>query len=340
MQIKPEQLLPTLNKSLPPLVWIACDDPLLLQEACDQVRASAREQGFSEREVMHAGNDFVWNDLLQSASAMSLFAERKLIDLRLASSKLDSGAKEALQYFAGHPSDDNLLLISSPKVEKAAQSTKWFKTIEGPGVFVAIWPVKTEELPRWISQRLKQKGMTADQDAIRLLAERVEGNLLAAVQEIEKLGIISDSQHLDLNTVMQAVADSARFNIFDLIDAALLGQSVRALKVLQHLQAEGAEPLMVLNLLVRELRSLCQMRREVEQGQNINGVIQSHRVWFNRKAAVGKALQQHSVTSLSAILSDSRIVEQSVKGIKPNNPWDELASLTLRLAGTPTALSA
>lgn len=339
MQIKPEQLVDTLQKQRPPAVWVAGDEPLLSQECCDSVRLFARQQGFTEREVMHAGADFNWDDLLQSANSLSLFSEQKLIDLRLPTAKLDTDARQALTRYLASPPDDTLLLISSPRVEKASQNTKWFKALEAPLAFVQIWPVKTEELPRWLGQRLRDRGLTADEEALALLAERVEGNLLGAIQEIEKLSILGEGTRLDSEMIARAVADNARYNVFGLAEACLAGHAARTLRMLDHLRAEGAEALMIVNVLARELRLLSLMRQEVEAGQNINGVIQKHRIWYNRKQAVSQALQRLTTERLASLLETAWQVDQCVKGMIRGNPWDLLADICLELAGEKTALT-
>lgn len=339
MQVKPEQLISILEKQRLPAVWVAGDEPLLSQECCDSVRQFARQQGFTERQVMHAGADFNWSDLLQSASSLSLFAEQKLIDLRLTSAKLDPDGKQALSHYVANPPDDTLLLISSPRVEKASQNTKWFKAIEGPLAFVQIWPVKPEELPRWLGRRLQARGLQADNEALALLAERVEGNLLAAIQEVEKLTILSESGQVDSKLIARSVADSARYNVFGLLEACLAGHAARALRMLAHLQAEGAEPLMIVNILSQELRQLSVMRQAVDTGQNINGVLQQQRIWFNRKQAVSQALQRLTLQELSALLSIAWEVDQSVKGMALGNPWNSLADICLRMASGTSALA-
>lgn len=339
MQAKPEQLISQFKNKPMPVIWISGDETLLVQEACDGVRRFAKEKGFMEREVLDAHSAFDWNTLLQSSYSLSLFAEKKLIDLRLASPKLDNEAKKALQAYVENPGEDNLLLITSGKIEKVSTTTKWFKAIESKAWFVQIWPVNTQQLPGWIAQRLKKYNLSADPDAIRLLCDRVEGNLLAANQEIEKLSLLTESNNLTVEMVMRSVADSSRFNVFSLIDSTLEGNSSRALKILYHLKAEGAELLQILNLLCRELRALTRMCAKIDQGQNINGVMQSERVWNNRTGIVGNALAYHSIKSLEGILKDAMIVDQSVKGLLKNNPWDEMAALLLKVANTETCLS-
>lgn len=332
MLIKPDQLTARLKKAPPPFVWIGGDDTLLVQEACDKVRQFAREQGFSEREVLDAGTGFDWNQLLAAGNTLSLFAERKLIDMRLGSAKLDDTARSALLGYLENPNPDNLLLLTTGKIDKAAQSTKWFKALESKGLFCQIWPISEQQLPQWITERLQQNGMTADADAVRLLAERVEGNLLAAAQEVEKLRLLITGTHLDAATVMSVVADSSRFNVYTLIDACLEGHSARALKILNHLQAEGEDCLKILSPLCYQVRNLAMMAAETEQGRSIPAVLQAHGVWSNRTQLVGSALQRHSRGSLQALLERARLVDQSVKGLLDKRPWDELAGMVLGLS--------
>ena len=340
MLIRPEQLIQHLQKQLPPLVWITGDEALLVQEACDTVRQFAREQGFSEREVHDAGASFNWSALRESAAAMSLFAERKIIDLRLHSPKLDNDGKDALQEYVDNPGDDNLLLVSCGRMEKAALNTKWFKALETRGIVVQIWPVSAQQLPGWVAQRLKKAGLAADQDSIQIICQRVEGNLLAAAQEIDKLALLAGDRQLTADIVARAVADSSRFNVFALVDAALAGQAGKALNILNHLRAEGDDPLKLLYFLTREVRVLLRMQEKITQGQNINGVMQAERVWQNRTSIVGHALRQHNVKSLENLLLQARLVDQSVKGLLDLPPWDEVTMMVLSLAGMPVALRA
>ena len=238
MIIKPEQLSGRLKQGSHALVWVSGDESLLVQEACDVVRQFARSEGFGEREVMDAGANFNWDQLFTAGSALSLFADRKLIDLRLHTAKLEEEAREALEAYLANPNPDYLLLLTTAKIDKASQATKWFKTLEGKALFCQIWPISEQQLPQWIKQRLAQHGLTADSDALQLLADRVEGNLLAAAQEIEKLLLQTSATHLDVQTIMAAVADSSRYNVFDLKEACLAVNSRRALKILAQLQAE------------------------------------------------------------------------------------------------------
>ena len=331
MQIKSDQLAARLKQNSLPMIWISGEDPLLVQEACDTVRQFAREQGFTEREVLDAGANFNWNQLLASGSSLSLFADRKLIDLRLAG-KLDDDAREALSAYLDNPNPDNLMLLTTGKIEKQAQSTKWFSGLESRALFCPIWPVSERDLPQWIRQRLQKHGLTAEPEAIEVLVERVEGNLLAANQEVEKLRLLVNTTHLDAQTVLEAVVDNSRFTVFALTDACLAGNSGRALNVLNHLQAEGEEALFILNMLCREIRALAGIMADVNQGMNPHSAMQQRGVWQSRQSLISGALERHSANSLQKLLDRARIVDQSVKGLLYNRPWDELASVTLGLS--------
>ena len=340
MQVKPEQVLSELTNKIPPVIWVAGDETLLVQESCDQIRKFAQAQGFSEREVYTVHSGFDWNILLESSNSLSLFAEKKLIDLRLNSAKLDDAGKKALHAYLANPSEDNLLLISSPRVEKAATNTKWFKQIESEAYFIVIWPINSQNLAAWIRQRLKSHGLTADGQAIDILCQRTEGNLLATAQEIDKLSILADNKELDASMVARAVADSARFNVFTLIDTAIAGNSARALNILYHLKAESEDPLKILNFICKEIRSLCKMALQLENGQSISAVMQSERVWRNKMGPVSTALNNHSLAQLQAFLNDASLIDQSVKGLNKLNTWDELSRMILSMSGDNLDLSA
>ena len=329
MQVKAEQLNTRLKQELPPFIWIAGDETLLVQEACDAVRTQARNLGFDEREVLDADAQFDWNRLLAAGSALSLFAERKVFDLRVANGKLDDKARAALAIYLDNPNPDYLLLLSTGRVDKAAQSTKWFKQLEGKGWFCPIWPVSEQQLPQWIRQRLSAQGIETDADAVALLTERVEGNLLAAAQEIEKLRLLAGTDRLDGASVVTLVADSSRYSVFALVDACLAGNPARALRIVAHLEAEGEQCLGVLARLCGELRNLAAMQAEIERGQNPHAVMQGHRVWSNRTELVGGALRRHNQRTLEVLLDKARIVDQAVKGLLEDKPWEVLRTLVL-----------
>ncbi|MDR0781645.1 MAG: DNA polymerase III subunit delta [Pseudomonadales bacterium] len=332
MQIKPEQLIASLRKQLPPVVWISGDEALLMQEACDGVRRLAKEQGFSERQVLDVGPGFDWNQLLAANSELSLFAERKLIDLRLGAHKVDEAARAALMEYLERPNPDNLLLLTTGRIDKQSQSTKWFKQLESAGAFCQLWPVSEQQLPAWIGQRLAAQGIRAEPEALQLLADRVEGNLLAAAQEADKLRLLVNGEHLDVAQVQELVADNARYSVFALIDTCLAGNGERALRILSHLRGEGEELLYLLTMLCREIRALAAMQADLAQGQSLNTVLQTHRVWGAKQAQVSRALQAHRQSTLLALLERARRIDQSVKGLLKLNEWDEISALALRFS--------
>lgn len=344
MKIKADQLTRTLNNNNLPLYWLAGDEPLLMQESADIIRAYYRDNGFTEREVFNVDKSFNWSNFSQASGNLSLFAERKIIELRLSSAKLDEPGKKAIQHYLDDLNPDYLLLISGPKLDAPTLKTKWFSKIEGTGVLVQIWPINRENLGSWLQQRLRRDGIQAEAEALGLLADKVEGNLLAAMQEIEKLKLLAANQDdstitLDAKTVMQVVADSSRYNAYQLVDSALLGDMLRSQKMLAGLRNEGVYPLVILGALTRELRNLLPMLEKKQQGQSVSGIIQSARVWFNRKQAVTNALSRIDTNTVWQLLDHARLIDQSIKGMSSANPWDELSLLLLKLSGAPTAAS-
>ncbi|MCF5632714.1 DNA polymerase III subunit delta, partial [Pseudomonas syringae] len=279
MKLAPAQLGKHLQGTLAPVYVISGDDPLLCQEAADAIRAAARQQGFDERQVFSADASFDWGTLLQAGASMSLFAERRLLELRLPSGKPGDKGAAALMEYCARPAEDTLLLISLPKLDGSAQKTKWGKAlIEGAQTqFVQIWPVDIGQLPQWIRQRLSQAGLAATQDAVELIAARVEGNLLAAAQEIEKLKLMAEEGQITVETVQAAVADSARFDVFGLTDAVLNGEAAHALRMLEGLRGEGVETPVILWALTRELRALANMSQQFSQGVPLDKIFSSAR---------------------------------------------------------------
>lgn len=342
MKLNPAQLTKHLQGSLAAVYLVSGDESLLCQEACDAIRAAARAQGFSERLVFHAEANFDWGQLYEAGASLSLFAEKKLIELRIPSGKPgDKGAAALLEYLA-RPAEDCVLLISLPKLDGSAQKTKWAKAlIESPlSQFIQIWPIDSQQLPQWIRQRLSSVGLAASPEAVELIAARVEGNLLAAAQEVEKLRLLVSGDQLDLATTEAAVADSARFDLFGLIDAALLGQAQHALRMLEGLQAEGVEPPVILWALAREIRQLAQLSLSHSQGVPLEKAFASCRppVWDKRRPILTKALQRHPYPRWQQMLSDAQRIDAQIKGQAPGSVSNALSRLCLLLAGKRLAL--
>ena len=342
MKIKAEQLTRTLENQNPTAYWLAGDDPLLMQEAADQVRKHYQNKGFGERQIFNIDRSFNWDNFSQTTDNLSLFSEQKIIELKLTSSKLEEAGKNALHAYLAKPNPEFLILIISPKLESSMLSTKWFKIIESHSAFVQIWPINREGLGAWLTRRLLREGISAEPNALELLVDKVEGNLLAATQEIEKLKLLVSQDNktnisLDVNTVMQVVADSSRYSVYHLVDAALKGDAVRSQKILRTLRAEGLLPLPILATITRELRTLLPLIERKEQGQGINAIMQTARIWFNKKQAVGSALGRINTQDIWHFLEHTRRVDQSIKGIIRANSWDELSLLLLAISGQSTA---
>jgi DNA polymerase III subunit delta len=338
MQLKPEQLAQQLKKGLAPIYFIHGDELLLVQEAADAVRACARAQGYSEREVFNVDRDFDWYQLAESSNNLSLFAERRILEVRMPTGKPGDAGGKALREYAARPAEDTLLLVVSGKLDAQQRKSKWVTELEAAGVGIQIWPVDARALPQWIRMRMQGLGLQPSTEAAQLLAERIEGNLLACAQEIDKLKLLLGQGAVDAAAVTAAVTDSARFDVYGLVDAALAGQADRSLRMLAGLRGEGVEPVLVTWALARELRSLAAMAWETARGDAPASVLARHRVWSSRQAVVGKALTRHKLAAWQAMLGDCAHLDRVVKGQTPGNPWDELVQLCLRLAGRPLAL--
>lgn len=318
MRLKAADLGASLKQGLAPVYLVSGDDALLLQEACDAVVEAARGAGFGERSVLHAERGFEWNDLLQDAASMSLFAERRIIDLRVAAGGFDRAASEALRRYAQAPPDDTLLLIRAPRLDGKQQKSAWFRALEQAGVVVQVWPLTPHELPRWLAGRLRSAGLTLEDDALERLAERVEGNLLAAVQEIEKLKLAGLETPVSAPALMEVLEDAARFESFDLVDGTLAGDGRRVARVLATLREEGVAVQAVLGALTWQLRQIAD-----------GGYLPA-----SRQRLVGGFLERiGGAGAVDAILAECALVDAQSKGQLAGEPWESLELLLLRLCG-------
>ena len=337
MKLAPAQLGKHLQGPLSPVYVISGDEQLLCQEACDAVRTACRQQDFSERQVLNVETGFDWGLLVEAGASLSLFAEKRLLELRIPNGKPgDKGAAALLEYLE-RPAEDTVLLISLPKLDGNTQKTKWAKAlIDGKQVqFVQIWPVDAGQLPQWIRQRLSQAGLAADQEAVELIAARVEGNLLAAAQEIEKLKLLAEAGQVTAATVQAAVADSARYDVFGLIDATLQGQPEHALRMLDGLRGEGVEPLFIMTMLAREVRQLANIALLYSQGIPLERAFAQARppIWDKRRPLVSKALQRHDGAGWQRLLMSAQVIDEQIKGQAEGDPWAGLARLCLQISG-------
>lgn len=335
MRLRFDTLGSHIKQPLLPIYWVSGDEPFQVDEACKLLRSAAQQQGYSEREVYHVERGFNWDQLRQSADSLSLFAERKLIELRLPSGKPGTEGSKALVEYAKAAPTDTLLLIISGKLDTSTQKTKWFTAVESAGAWLAIWPIDTARLPQWIAQRMKLRNMQASPEALQLLSERIEGNLLAADQELEKLLLLYGPGTLDLSQVQSAVTDSARFDLFDFVDESQAGNADRVSRMLFGLRAEGVEPILVLWALAREIRSLAQMARSCAEGRTPDQAMAAMRVWDKRKPLIRKALSRERAEYWESLLKRCSELDKLVKGQGTGRIWDELLELALGIAGQP-----
>ena len=332
MQLKPEQLEQQLKQQgIQCCYLVSGEETLIVQECADAIRTAARAAGCTEREVIEIASPGDWQALLQSGGAMSLFAERKLIEVRLPSGKPGTeGSKAIVEYLA--MDTDDILLIVAGKIDRQSQKSKWYTGLDKAGAVITAWPIGANELPRWLTQRLKIAGLEADREAVQMLAERVEGNLLAAVQEVEKLKLLVTGNQVTAQTVMDTVLDNARYNTFGLVDTALAGDARGALRTLRGLQAESTQPPVVLWTLVRDIKLLATLAEDQRQGVPIAQAMNQRGVWRNRTSLIQRALQRHTVSSLEQLQSLAYAVDGSVKGFASGDPWDHLERMVAELA--------
>ena len=333
MQLNPEQLSSQLRKQLAPVYFISGDEPLRVMEAADAVRAAARGQGYDERELLTVQAGFDWDSLRAGGDNLSLFSQRRIIDLRLPTGKPGDAGAKALRAWAEQPPEDTLLLITAGKLEPAARKSKWVQALDRAGVVIFVWPLNASEFNAWVHARMRSRGLEPSPEAVDLLADRVEGNLLACVQEIDKLYLLHGGGPLAAEAITGMVADHSRFDVYGLVDTALAGKSARSVRILHGLHAEGIAPPVVLWALAREVRQLAAMAAVVASGQSVAQVLGQYRVWQARKALVGGALQRLPAARCNAMLRRCAAIDRVCKGQAAGNAWDELLQLTLELAG-------
>ena len=333
MRIKPESLANQLSRGLQPCYLISGNEALLANEAADLIRLQARNQGFAERQVFHS-DSINWDDFLSETQSMSLFADKRIMELRLPNSKPGTEGSKALVQFVETVAEDILLLVIAGKLDRSQQRSKWVTAIEGKGGHVQVWPVEQKYMPGWLTQRLKAKGIQADPEAVDILAGRVEGNLLAAQQEVEKLALLA-SGPLDAKTMADLVVNSARYDVFTLVDRCLMGNTEEALTNLQGLQEEGTEATFILWALTKEVRQLVQIKDACAQGQSLETAIRSAGVWQKRQPLVHKAARRTEPERASKLLKLCKLCDQAIKSNDYGDPWLKMRSLVTGLCGQP-----
>ena len=333
MLLRPERLAGHLERTLAPVYVISGDEPLLVQEASDAIRAKARQSGFADRLVFQTDDKgFDWQQLLGEANSLSLFADRKILEVRLPSGKPGDAGSKVIQAYCNACAPDNLLILIAPKLDRATQNSRWFKALGDVGIVVQVWPVSAAEMPRWLGQRLQQAGIRASAEAVKVLAERVEGNLLAAMQEIEKLKLLALSGEIDGTVISALVTDSARYDVFALTDRVLDGDAAATLHTLCGLRDEGTDATVLLWALTRELRILLAVA-EPDDGEGTDAAFARLHVWDKRKPLLRKALRRLTPARLALLMRQAGAIDRAVKGLRDAPVWEELTALALAFGG-------
>lgn len=344
MQIRADQLHGHLQRGLRPLYTVYGDEPLLVQEACDAIRAAARAAGHTERAVHTvAGAHFDWSGLLGAAQALSLFADRRLIEIHIPGGKPGKDGSEALQRYCERLGEDVVTLVVLPRLDKATQSGGWFSALDAAGLVVRVEPVERKALPQWIAQRLAAQGQRvqageAGQRTLAFFADRVEGNLLAAHQEIQKLGLLYPPGELSFEQVEAAVLNVARYDVFKLSEAVLAGQTPRVLRMLEGLEAEGEAPVLVHWTLAEDIRTLKRLHDAVAAGKPLAMALREQRVWGVKEKLCERAVPRLAAWEVAGLLDAAQCCDGIVKGLKhpdwPLDPWAALRRLALMVVET------
>ena len=335
MRVNAEQLEAQLQKGLLPVYLIFGDEQMLVEESADLVRQQARQLGANERQVWHVEGRFDWSQIQWQEQTMSLFDSQRLLEIRLPSGSPGKDGGEALRRFVENPPQDTTLLIISGKIDNRSQKSKWFTELDRVGSTTPIWPVDIAHLPRWISQRLKQHNLTASASVAALIAERVEGNLFAAAQEIEKLVLLCPDRQVTEEIVLASVADNARFQAFGLMDTVFKGEAAKVPRMISQLRAEGNDILAIFSAVSWSLHRMVDMASELNQGANIEQVFKAQKppIWDKAKPIMRQALARHEARRWQQFLQQMAQIDQAAKGSLANCPWTLLETLCLNVAG-------
>jgi DNA polymerase-3 subunit delta len=336
MQLRADALEGHLAKSLAPLYVITSDEHLLALEAADKIRRTARSQGYSEREVLTVERSFKWGELLAANQELSLFGDKKMIELRIPTGKPGKDGGAALQAYAKDLSPDNLTLITLPKLDWQTQKAAWVASLQQAAVYIDIASIERAQLPNWIGVRLAAQGQSADKQSLDFIADRVEGNLLAAHQEIQKLGLLHEPGKLTFEQIHDAVLNVARYDVFKLSEAMLSGDVARLVRMLEGLKGEGEALPLVLWAVAEEIRTLLKLKAGVAQGRPLGLLLKELRIWGPRERMMEPALRRVSLAALQAALQQAAQVDKMIKGLRARefagDAWDAMLQLALKVA--------
>lgn len=332
MRLQPQQLSQHLEKGLQPLYVLMGDEPLAQRECLDAIRSAARRQGYDERTSLTVERNFNWQQLAAFGQSISLFASQRILELSIPSGKPGTEGSKALQALAEKPMADTVMVVILPKLDRDGKNSAWFSALEQAGVSLALQEVEAQLLPQWIAKRLALQDQQTDAETLEFIAHQVEGNLLAAHQEIQKLGLLYPAGILATDTVRDAVLNVSRYDAFQLGEAVLAGDSERTVRILQGLQDEGAQPVAVMNPLLWVLRPLVRIKQAEVRGENLANAMQQARIYGDRQALVKRAVSRLSLRQLQAALLKLAEIDKTAKGLLRGDAWLEISRLCFGLA--------
>lgn len=332
MKTNPGQLPQLLRKSLAPVYLVSGDEPLLVQECCDQIRVAAKKAGFHDRLTFHADQQLDWNVVADEFSAMSLFSDQRRIEVRLPTGKLGDG-RSVIERVLQQPPEDIIVLLISARLDAAETRRKWYKELQTKGVHVPVWPVDADKFPGWLQQRASNQGLSLTRGALAMLAERLEGNLLAASQELDRLSLLNSGNTIDEEIIEQAVQDSSRFNGFELVTELLTGRAPHAGKIIGVLQQEGENPLGLLAVLTRDLNLLLELKSGSHKNENASAFFKKRGVFQPQRArALEQAARRLNPMQLQQAVNLCSQVDRAAKGFDELSPWHYLRDMSALLA--------
>ncbi|MDJ0653271.1 MAG: DNA polymerase III subunit delta [Xanthomonadales bacterium] len=339
MRLKPESIQQHLQSGLQPVYLVTGDEPLTVMETSQAIRDSARAAGIDERLVFDVDTGFDWDSIGSGSDNLSLFSSRRLLDVRVPSGKPGREGSAALRELASRaePGGD-VLLITMPRLDKRTLATAWAKALDQAGVVIQVWPVALNRLPGWLDQRMRAAGLSPEPAACRALANRIEGNMLAAAQEIEKLALLCQGRSVTAADIEHLVADSARFDVYRLVDSALAGHAGRALRIARSLRSEDSPLPVVAWALTREVRLLSRLRAALKRGANLQPILRDNQVWDSRKQLVDRAMRRLSPQQWSGALAGCARLDRLVKGAEAGDPWLQVDWLLVLIATGEPAL--
>jgi len=339
MNIKPEQLQNNLSSQLASVYFVFGAEILLVEQSLSLIKESAKANGYSERFRFDIDGNFSWDSIFSLISSPSLFAERRIIECRLTTGKIGVKGSKALTELAESLPDDILLVIYSGKLDMAQQKSKWFKALEGIGVVIQHWEVQSNQLVGWISNNMSQLGLNSNNDVANAIAYCTEGNLLATMQEIQKLKIAYPDGNIDLQEYLNQIDQQSQYSVFGMIDSALQGDSEKVNKIFNSLVEDATPPVILITSLYREIKNLVTMAIELKTNQTIETVLRNHRVWQKRKPLISNALKKHSYQKLQKLLLTLGRIDRSIKGMDNLNVYDELQGVVTSLSGKSNGLN-